>query len=36
MDEVESRGPSVADGELVDVKDLNGWLRYFGALPEDE
>ena len=36
MDEVESRATSVSDGELVDVKDVNGWLRYFGALPEDD
>ena len=36
MDEVEWRAPTVADGELVEVKDLNGWLRYFGALPEDD
>jgi predicted RNA-binding protein with PIN domain len=28
--------PPVADGEQVEVGNVNEWLRYFGALPEDE
>ena len=28
--------PSLEDGEQPEVGDVNAWLRYFGALPEDE
>lgn len=28
--------PSLEDGEQHEVGDVNAWLRYFGALPEDE
>ena len=28
--------PRVADGERTEVGNVNEWLRYFGALPEDE
>ena len=28
--------PAPADGEQADVGNVNEWLRYFGALPEDE
>lgn len=36
MAEVESRASSVRDGEGIEVEDLNEWLRYFGALPDDD
>src|SRR5688500_8931543 len=29
-------GQKVEDGETESVDDLDGWLRYFGSLPEDE
>lgn len=28
--------PAAADGEQAEVGNVNEWLRYFGALPEDE
>lgn len=28
--------PSVEDGEQIEVDDVNAWMRYFGALPEDD
>jgi uncharacterized protein len=27
---------SVADGEEIEVGDINSWLRYFGSLPQDD
>ena len=36
MSELESRASSVGDGEAIESEDLNAWLRYFGALPEDD
>ncbi|HXG93103.1 MAG TPA: NYN domain-containing protein [Blastocatellia bacterium] len=26
----------IEDGEQYEIDDVNGWLRYFGALPDDE
>jgi predicted RNA-binding protein with PIN domain len=28
--------PDIEDGEKFEIDDLNSWLRYFGATPEDE
>lgn len=28
--------PVAEDGEQFEVGDVNGWLRYFGSLPEDD
>lgn len=28
--------PKAEDGEKFEVGDVNAWLRYFGALPEDD
>ena len=28
--------PEKEDGEDVEIGDVNSWLRYFGALPEDD
>jgi predicted RNA-binding protein with PIN domain len=28
--------PSAADGEEIEVGDINKWLRYFGSLPHDD
>lgn len=36
LDEVLVSSQTREDGEQYDVRDLNGWLRYFGALPEDD
>jgi predicted RNA-binding protein with PIN domain len=27
---------SAADGENIEVGDINSWLRYFGSLPQDD
>jgi hypothetical protein len=32
---LESR-QSPADGEEIEVGDINSWLRYFGSLPQDD
>jgi len=36
MREARLRAPVIEDGEEPDAGDLNAWLRYFGASPEDE
>ena len=28
--------PIVEDGEQIEVDDVNAWMRYFGATPEDD
>ena len=28
--------PTIEDGEQYEVDNVNAWLRYFGALPEDD
>jgi len=28
--------PIVEDGEQIEVDDVNAWMRYFGAMPEDD
>ncbi len=28
--------PAIEDGEQYEVDNVNAWLRYFGALPEDD
>ena len=36
MQEAFQAAPSPEDGEQYQINDVNGWLRYFGALPEDD
>lgn len=36
LEEACQRQPSAEDGENPEIDDVNAWLRYFGALPEDE
>ena len=36
IERVMAAAPSVEDGEQVEVNDVNDWMRYFGALPEDD
>jgi predicted RNA-binding protein with PIN domain len=28
--------PAADDGEQIEIGDVNGWLRYFGSLPDDD
>ena len=36
MASVIANAPRVEDGEQVEIDDVNQWLRYFGATPDDE
>jgi predicted RNA-binding protein with PIN domain len=36
MEESLRSAPPEEDGERCEVGDINSWLRYFGALPEDD
>ena len=36
MQEAREARPVIEDGEEPDVRDLNAWLRYFGASPEED
>lgn len=36
VEECLNRALDIEDGEQPELDDLNGWLRYFGALPEDD
>jgi len=36
IDQILASQPKGEDGEQIEVGDVNGWLRYFGSLPEDD
>jgi predicted RNA-binding protein with PIN domain len=36
MADARAAQPAIADGEQTETGDVNEWLRYFGALPDDE
>lgn len=36
IEQILASQPKVEDGEQFEVGDVNGWLRYFGSLPEDD
>jgi uncharacterized protein len=36
MEEAEQSAPGAQDGEQFNVEDVNEWLRYFGAHPDDD
>lgn len=36
MADTRAAQPAIADGEQIDTGNVNDWLRYFGASPEDD